>query len=167
MANTLASQIAGGNFIIEGTPIYKYGQLAGTYKPGTFVYMSAAGVWTVIDADTAGTIIMNYGVVGYKERILSTGAISTIDDAYATTDTGVPILVGFEGGKGEFVAWIDDPAATIFEEGTFVVSETEGCIETGAGVTAKLAAGDPKAPITNIHTLVTGDRYMHARWAAA
>lgn len=165
MANTLASNISAA-FIIKGTPIYEYGQLASTYSVGYWVYESATGTWTAIDADTAGTIIMNYGCVGYKERILSTGAKSSIDTAYATTDTGVPILVGFEEGAGEFVAYIDDPGGAILKNATFVVSETESAIETGAGVTAKLAAGDPKAPVTNVHALASGDLFMHARWMA-
>ena len=164
MANTLASHIC-ASFIIEGTPIYEYGMLASTYSVGDYVYESSSGVWTVIDADTAGTIIMRYGVVGYKERILSTGAASTIDTAYATTDTAVPILVGFVDGYGIFVSSIDDPAATIQKNSLFVVSETEGTIETGAGVTAKLAAGDPITGITNVEVLVTGDVFMKARWA--
>ena len=163
MPNTIASNIS-AHFIIEGTPIYEYGKLASTYSPGHFVYESATGTWTEIDADTAATIIMRYGVVGYKERILATGAKSSIDTAYATTDTGVPILVGFREGEGVFVAHIDDPAATIQKNGLFVVSETAGTIETGAGVTAKLAAGDPITGITNVDVLVTGDLYMKARW---
>ena len=163
MVNNLASNVS-AHFIIEGTPIYEYGQLASTYSPGHFVYESSTGTWTEIDADTAGTIIMKYAVVGYKERILSTGAKSSIDTAYATTDTGVPILVGFREGEGVFVAHIDDPAATIQKNGIFAASETAGTIETGAGITAKLAAGDPQSGITNIEVLVSGDDYMKARW---
>ena len=164
MVNNLASDIS-AHFIIEGTPIYEYGKLASTYSVGHFVYESSAKVWTEIDADTTGTIIMRYAVVGYKERILSTGAKSTIDTAYATTDTGVPILVGFREGEGVFVAHIDDPAGTIQRNALFAVSETAGTIETGAGITAKLAAGDSPTGITNIDVLVSGDDYMKARWA--
>ena len=162
MANTLASHIS-ASFIIMGDPIYRYGQLASTYSVGDFVYESAAGTWTVIDADTAATLIMGYGVVGYKERILSTGAKSSIDSPYATTDTGVPILIGFHG-YGEFVCSCDDPAGAILTKGLFVSSETEGTIETGAGVTAKLAAGDPPTGIYNIRPLANGDVFMHAAW---
>ena len=163
MANTLASHIS-AHFIIEGTPIYEYGKLASTYSVGDFVYESSTGTWTVIDADTAGTIIMKMAVVGYKERILSTGAKSSIDTAYATTDTGVPILVGFREGEGVFVCSIDDPGGAILKNALFVVSETEGTIETGAGVTAKLAAGDPITGITNVNALASGDVFMKARW---
>jgi len=163
MVNNLASNVS-AHFIIEGTPIYVPGQLASTYSPGHFVYESAAGTWTEIDADTAGTIIMRYGVVGYKERILSTGAKSSIDTAYATTDTGVPILIGFREGEGVFVAHIEDPGGAILRNALFVVSDTAGCIETGAGVTAALAAGDPITGITNVEALVSGDDYMKARW---
>ena len=74
--------------------------------------------------------------------------------------------MGFEEGAGEFVAYIDDPGGAILKNATFVVSETESAIETGAGVTAKLAAGDPKAPVTNVHALASGDLFMHARWMA-
>lgn len=163
MANTLASNIS-AHFIIEGTPIYLYGKLASTYGVGLFVYESGAGTFTVIDADTAATILFKYGVIGYKERILSTGAKSTIDTLYATTDTGVPILIGFREGEGVFVCKIEDPAATILRNGLFVVSDTEGVIETHTNVTAALAAGDPITGITNVNTLVTGDLYMKARW---
>jgi len=165
MANTLASDIS-AHFIIEGDPIYEYGQLASTYSVGDYVYESSAGTWTVIDADTAGTILFRYAVVGYKERILSTGAKSSIDTAYAVTDTGVPILVGFRGGDGIFVSSIDDPGGSIRKNALFVVSETEGTIETAAAVTAKLAAGDPITGITNVEALVTGDVFMKARWAS-
>ena len=163
MANTLASNI-NAHFIIEGTPIYIYGKVASTYSPGVFVYESAAGVFTVIDADTAATILFKYAVLGYKERILATGAKSSIDSAYATTDTGIPILVGFREGEGVFVCKIEDPAATILRNGLFVVSDTEGVIETHTNVTAALAAGDPITGITNVNTLLTGDLYMKARW---
>ena len=163
MANTIASNI-NANFIIEGTPIYLYGKLASTYGVGLFVYESSAGVFTVIDADTGATLLFKYGVIGYKERILSTGAKSTIDTLYATTDTGVPILIGFREGEGVFVCKIEDPGATILRNGLFVVSDTEGVIETHTNVTAALAAGDPITGITNVNTLVTGDLYMKARW---
>ena len=163
MANTLASNIS-AHFIIEGTPIYEYGKLASTYGVGHFVYESSTGVWTEVDADTAGTLIMRYAVVGYKERILSTGAKSSIDTAYATTDTGVPILIGFREGEGVFVAHIDDPGGAILKNALFAMSETAGTIETGAGVTAKLAAGDPITGITNVNALASGDLYMKARW---
>lgn len=164
MANTLASNISAA-FIIEGTPIYEYGKLASTYSVGDYIYESSTGTWTVVDADTAATLLFRPAVVGYKERILSTGAKSSIDTAYATTDTGVPILVGFVDGYGVFVSSIDDPAGTIQKNALFVISETEGTIETGAGVTAKLAAGDPVTGITNVEVLVTGDVFMKARWA--
>lgn len=163
MVNNLASDI-GSSFIIEGTPIYLYGKLASTYSPGHFVYESSAGVFTEVDADTGGTLLFKFGCVGYKERILSTGAASTIDTAYATTDTGVPILIGFREGEGVFIAHIDDPAATVLRNGLFTMSETAGTIETHTDVTTKLAAGDPITGITNVETLVSGDDYMKARW---
>ena len=165
MANTIASNIS-ASFIIKGTPIYLYGQLASTYGVGYWVYESSAGTFTVIDADTAATLIMKMGCVGYKERILATGAKSSIDTAYATTDTGVPILVGFEEGSGEFVCFIDDPGGAILRNSLFVSSETEAALETGAGVTAKLAAGDPPTGVTNVVALANGDLYMHARWTS-
>ena len=165
MANTLASHIS-ASFIIKGTPLYLYGKLASTYSVGDFVYESSAGTFTVIDADTAATILFKLGVVGYKERILSTGAKSSIDTAYATTDTGVPILVGFEEGAGEFVCSIEDPGAGVLRNGLFTTSDTEGTIETHTNVTAGLAAGDPITGITNVVALVSGDVFMHARWSS-
>lgn len=164
MANTLASNIS-ASFIIAGTPKYEYGQLAGAYSVGDVVFESAAGVWTQYDADEATHIIMRYGIVGYKERILATGAKSSIDTAYATTDTGVPILVGFYGDECEFVCHITDPGGAIRKNALFLTSSTAGTLQTGAGVTAALAAGDPISGITNVHALANGDTYMHARWA--
>ena len=165
MAHTIASTVAGGNFIIKGTPLYLYGQLAGTYKPCTAVYESSAGTFTVVDADTAATLNYRPMIVGYKERILSTGAKSSIDTAYATTDTGVPILIGFADGEGQFVLWIEDPGADVFRNGRFLVSDTEGTYEALSAVAAA-AAGDTEANFSNVDQLVTGDRYMKARWTA-
>jgi len=164
MANTLASLVS-AHFIIEGTPIYEYGMLASTYSPGHLVYESAAGVWTEIDSSTGTTLYYRMGIVGYKERILSTGAKSSIDTAYATTDTGVPILVGFREGEGVFVMHIEDPGGTMFKNLIFVVSDTGGTLEGGdAAVTTALAAGTPGTGITNVEKLVSGDVYMKARW---
>ena len=164
MANDLASKIS-ASFIIEGTPIYKYGQLAGTYSVSDFVYESSKGIWTVVDADTAATLNYKASVVGYKERILSTFAKSSIDSAYATTDTGVPILVGFEGGKGEFVAHIEDPGAYVGSNARFLISDTEGVYEALSAVAAA-AAGDTEGNFTNVNPLASGDTYMHARMTA-
>lgn len=164
MANTLASHIS-ASFIIKGTPIYAYGTLASTYSVGQAVYQAAAGtnVWTVVDADTAATLNYRAAIIGYKERILSTGAASTIDTAYATTDTGVPILIGFEEGAGEFVCKIEDPAAHVGVNARFCVSDTEGVYEALTAVAAS-AAGDTEAPFTNVEELVSGDLFMKARW---
>lgn len=163
MANTIPSNIS-AHFIIEGTPIYLYGKLASTYGVGVFVYESSAGTFTVIDADTAATILFKYGIVGYKERILANGAKSSIDTAYLTTDTGVPILIGFREGEGVFVCKIEDPGTGVLRNGLFVVSDTEGVIETHTNVTAALVAGDPITGITNVNALESGDEYMKARW---
>lgn len=163
MANTLASNIC-ASFIICGDPIYLYGMLASTYGVGDLVYESAAGVWTAVDSSTAATLYYRIGVVGYKERILSNGAISTIDTAYAITDTGVPILVGFHG-YGEFVMHIEDPGGEMFRNLGFVISDTERTLEGGDGdVTTALAAGTPGTGITNVNVLASGDLYMKARW---
>lgn len=163
MVNTLASHIAAA-FIIEGTPIYAYGQLASTYTVGLCVYESAKDTWTVVDADTAGTLDYRPCIIGYKERILSTGASSTIDDAYATTDTGVPILIGFVDGYGTFVIAIDDPANHVGRNARWLISETEGVYEALTAV-AKSAAGDTEANFTNAEVLVSGDVFMKARWS--
>lgn len=164
MPNTTASAIS-ASFIIKGTPIYAYGQLASTYSPGDFVYESAADTWTVVDADTAATLNYRPCCVGYKERILSTGAASTIDTAYATSDTGVPILIGFEEGEGEFVAHIEDPGAHVGRNARFVISDTEGVYEALSAVAAT-AAGDTEGNITNVEALVSGDTFMKARMTA-
>ena len=159
MANTLASNIS-ASFIITGTPIYKYGKLAGTYSVGQAVYESSAGTYTVVDADTGPTLNYKPGIIGYKERILATGAKSSIDTTYATTDTGVPILIGFHG-YGEFVCKIEDPAATLYKNARFLISDTEGVYEALTAVAAA-AAGDTEAAFYNVDTLVTGDLFMKA-----
>ena len=164
MANTLASHIS-ASFIIKGTPIYDYGKLASTLSPGDIVYEASAKLWTLVDADTGATLNYRAAVVGYKERILSTGAKSSIDTAYATTDTGVPILLGFEEGSGEFVCHIEDPANDVFKNARFTFSDTPNVLEALTAVAAS-AAGDTEANITNVHQLVTGDLYMHARMIA-
>jgi hypothetical protein len=156
MADTLASNVS-ASFIIIGDPIYKYGMLAGTYSPGDAVYESSAGTWTHVDADTAATLNYKPGIVGYKERILSTGAKSSIDSAYATTDTGVPILIGFHG-YGEFVCHIEDPAADVFHNARWCISDTEGVYEALTAVAAS-AAGDTEAQFYNIDQLESGDTY--------
>ena len=163
MANTIASHIS-ASFIIQGTPIYDYGKVASTYSPGDCVYQAADGTWSHIDADTtAASLDYKVAVVGYKERILSTGAKSSIDTAYATTDTGIPILLGFQEGSGEFVCHIEDPAATVYSNGRFLASNTAGVFEALTAVAAS-AAGDTEAPFSNVDTLLTGDLYMKARW---
>ena len=162
MANTIASNIS-ASFIIEGTPIYDYGKVAGTYSTGDIVYQAADGTWTHVDQAVAASLDYRTAIVGYKERILSTGAKSSIDTAYATTDTGIPILTGFVDGYGEFVCHIENPGATVYSNARFLFSNTAGTVEALTAV-AGSAAGDPEAPFTNRDTLVTGDLYMHARW---
>ena len=159
MANTLASHIS-ASFIITGTPIYDYGALASTYSPGDIVYQTADGTWTHADQDVAASLNYKLGIVGYKERILSTFAKSSIDSAYATTDTGVPILLGFHG-YGEFVCHIEDPGATVYSHGRFLISDTAGTAEA-LGAVAFSAAGDTEGAFYNVDTLVTGDTYMKA-----
>ena len=164
MANTLASHIS-ASFIIYGTPIYDYGQLASTLSPGDVVYEASAKLWTLVDADTGATLDYKASVVGYKERILATGAKSSIDSAYATTDTGVPILIGFIGGTGEFVCHIEDPANYVGRNARFTFSDTPNVLEALTAVAAS-AAGDTEANITNVVPLESGDTYMHARMTA-
>lgn len=164
MANTLASHIS-ASFIISGTPIYDYGKLASTLSPGDIVYEASAKLWTLTDADTAATLNYKGSVVGYKERILSTFAKSSIDSAYATTDTGVPILIGFQEGSGEFVCHIADPGNYVGREARFVFSSTPNVLDALTAVAAS-AAGDPEPNITNVVPLANGDTYMHARMTA-
>ena len=164
MANTLASHIS-ASFIIKGTPIYDYGQLASGLSPGDIVYEASAKLWTLVDADTGATLNYRASVVGYKERILASGAKSSIDTAYLTTDTGVPILLGFEEGAGEFVCHIEDPGNDVFRNARFTFSDTPNVLEALTAVAAA-AAGDTEANITNVVPLISGDLYMHARMNA-
>ncbi len=163
MTNTLASHIS-ASFIIAGEPIYDYGQLASTLKPGDIVYEASAKLWTLVDADTAATLNYKASVVGYKERILATGAKSSIDTAYATTDTGVPILIGCYGFV-EFVCHIEDPQNDLFRNARFTFSDTPNVLE-GLTAVAAAGAGDTEPNITNVVPLVSGDTYMHARMTA-
>jgi hypothetical protein len=162
MVDTLASNVS-AHFIIEGDPIYLYGKLAGTYSVGQAVYESASGTFTVVDADTVATLDYKCMIVGYKERILSTGAKSTIDTAYATTDTGVPILVGFKGGAGICVVKIEDPGAAVYRNARWLISNTEGVYEALTAVAAS-AAGDTEAPFGNVDELESGDLFAAMRW---
>ena len=158
----LASTIS-ASFIIEGTPIYRYGTLAAAYSVGQFVYESAAGVFTIVDSDTAATLLSQPMCIGYKERILSTGAASTIDSPYATTDTGVPILIGFVDGEGIFVAKIEDPGGDLQRGNQFIAAATvAGDIKIQSA--AELAAGDPNYRITNDEYVADTSTYMRARW---
>ena len=160
----LASTVS-ASFIIEGTPIYLYGQLAAAYSVGMWVYESSAGVFTIIDSDTAATLISQPMCVGYKERILSTGAASTIDSAYATTDTGVPILIGFVDGEGIFVAKIEDPGGDLQRGNEFTPAATvAGDIHLQNAT--ELAAGDPNYHITNNGYVADSSTFMEARWKA-
>lgn len=158
----LASTISAA-FIIEGTPVYRFGKLAAGYYVGMWVYESSAGVFTVIDSDTAATLISQPMCIGYKERILANGAISTIDTVYLTTDTGVPILIGFVDGEGIFVAKIEDPGGDLQRGNEFTPAATvAGDIHLQNAT--ELAAGDPNYHITNDEYVADTSTFMRARW---
>lgn len=166
MANTIASTVAGGNFIVKGTPLYLYGQLATGLSPGDSVYESSADTFTLTDADTGGTLNYRAAIVGYKERILASGAKSNIDTAYLTTDTGVPILIGFADGEGQFVCHIEAPGGSgINRNARFLASDTPNVFEALTAVAAS-AAGDTEANFTNVEILDATDTYALMRWTA-
>ena len=91
MAKTLASLVgdrilhnAGGKYVhVES------GKLAGAYSPGTTVYESSTGIWSVRTA-SAGHLTRMGVILDQAELDVTTWARRTIDSAYATNDV-VPI----------------------------------------------------------------------------
>jgi len=87
MAKTLASHV--GDRILHN-PSGKYvhwewGKLADAYSPGTTVYESATGTWTVRTA-SAGHLTRMGVIMDKAELDLTTWARRTIDDAYTAND---------------------------------------------------------------------------------
>ncbi|MFX0208515.1 MAG: hypothetical protein ACFFDT_21200 [Candidatus Hodarchaeota archaeon] len=158
MATTLASTL-GSNIILEGEDhaIIERGKLASTYSPGDWVYKTAAGTWTHIDSDgAAASQVVKPALVGYKERILSTGAQSTIDTAYTTSDI-VPIIKGFKMGTGRVIGKIADPGAAVYANNKWVVSATAGVLELGNAT--DYGAGMVEADVFNDIDVGNGDTY--------
>ncbi len=160
MANTTAATIATSS-PIEGEDhmIKTDGKSAATCKPGDLMVQTGAGVWTLAISTTALHAQMFCGVVGYRERILASGAQSTINDNYEIGDL-FPVITGFKMGKGLLVIKITDPAGTIYPQHGFVLGAVSGDAELSN--TTDLGGGFVQQRFTNIQTLLTGDLYMLA-----
>lgn len=157
MAIVLASTL-GSNIILEGEDhaIIERGLLAAAMNPGSWVYKTAAGTWTALDSDTAACQIVKPALVGYRERILATGAQSTVDDDYTTSEL-VPIIKGFKMGKGRVIGKIADPGAAVLGPHKWVCSATAEVLELGN--TTDFAAGMVDAGVYNYGDVGNGDTY--------
>jgi hypothetical protein len=108
------SQIATDSIVLEGKDRVKYlsGKLAGSYYPGTCVYLSAADTWTQ-SAGTTATNYKVYGFVEFKKRTSSTFGEVDIDTAYTDgTAINVEIVVGPQDGTIKIAALCLNLSAT-------------------------------------------------------
>lgn len=70
----------------RGAKILHNQVLASTYGIGDIVYKTAAGTWTHADHATAGSLVVELGIVcGPADRITA-GAVKTMDDAFTATE---------------------------------------------------------------------------------
>ena len=96
------SEYCTDSIVLEGKDRVKklYGKLAAQYYPGTFVYMSAAGVWTAASGSVSfNNAKRNLGLLEFTKRTSSTFGEVDID-TYITdgTQRNCEIIVGpFDG----------------------------------------------------------------------
>lgn len=157
MANTTASAIS-SHSPIEGEDhmIKVDGKSAAACKPGDLMVQTGAGTWTKAISSTAAHTLQKCGIVAYRERILSTGAQSTIDDEYAIGDI-FPVILGFKMGTGRAIVKITDPTATVYPNHYWNLGATAGDAEQAN--TTDLAAGIARLDMVNVETIVSGDTY--------
>lgn len=157
MVNNLASDIA-AHSPIEGEDhmIKVDGKSAAACKPCDLMVQTGAGTWTKAISTTAAHTLQKCGIVGYRERILSTGAQSTIDDEYSIGDI-FPVILGFKMGTGRVIVAITDPVATVYPNHYWNLGAVAG--EAEQANTADLAAGIARLDMVNVETIVSGDDY--------
>lgn len=155
MVNDLASDIS-GHTPIEGEDhmIKDEGKSAATCKPGDLMVQTGAATWTLAISTTAAHTVQKCSVVGYRERILATGAQSTIDSLYQIGDI-FPLIKGFKMGKGRLIVSITDPVATVYPNHKWVLGAVNG--EAEIANTTDLGAGFVELDMVNVETLVSGD----------
>ena len=157
MVNNLASDISSSN-PVEGEDhmIKEEGTSAATCKPGDLMVKTGAATWTLAISTTAPHSLQKCSIVGYRERILATGAQSTIDDAYQIGDI-FPLIKGMKMGKGRVIVKITDPVATVYENHYWHTAAVAGDAEMAN--TLDLTAGIAKLDFVNVETIVSGDDY--------
>lgn len=157
MVNDLASDISAFS-PIEGEDhmIKEDGKSAAACKPGDLMVKTGAGTWTLAISTTAAHTVQKCSVVGYRERILASGAQSTIDSEYAIGDL-FPLIKGMKMGKGRVIVSITDPAATVYENHKWVLGAVNG--EAEIANTTDLGAGFVEQDFVNVETIVSGDDY--------
>ena len=107
------------------------GEVAGAYKPGDVVYESAAGIWTQVTTSVGN--LNRVGVLGFKPRVVA-GVAKTIDDAYSTGDSRIPIY-----GTGVVTAQITDQGASRLRGVKLMYSTTAGALTVFAATEQVLA----------------------------
>jgi len=157
MANTTASAIS-AHSPVEGEDhmIKVDGKSAAACKPGDLMVQTGAGTWTKAISTTAAHTLQKCAIVLYRERILATGAQSTIDTQYEIGDI-FPLCKGFKMGKGRAIVKITNPAATVYENHYWNLGAVAGDAEMAN--TTDLAAGIARLDMVNVETLVSGDTY--------
>jgi len=157
MVNNLASDISSSS-PVEGEDhmIKEDGISAATCKPCDLMVKTGAGTWTLAISTTAAHTLQKCSIVGYRERILTTGAQSTIDDAYQINDL-FPLIKGMKMGKGLVIVKITDPVATVYGNHYWNLGAVAGDAEMAN--TVDLTAGIAKLDFVNVETIVSGDDY--------
>ena len=168
MSNTAHSQITAGT-VISGTPMIRWTNLASTYKPADWVYLTAAVTATHLDSDSA--TICNFVKpfqLEFKPRIIGTTmARKDADDTYLATDL-VPVILGIRVPAFiTTVAKVTNPGGTKFAGHAFMASTTAGDIALMADWTAS-STFYPRIRFIingfNPDTIVNNDTYMKFTW---
>ena len=157
MVNTLASDISPMSPVEGEDHMIKEDGISGAdCSPGDLMVKTSAGTWTKAISTTAEHTVQKCSVVGYRERILSTGAQSTIDSVYTAGDV-FPLIKGFKMGKGRVVVNITTPAVTVYTNHKWNLGAVAGEAEM-ANVT-DLGAGFVELDMENVDTIINGDLF--------
>lgn len=70
----------------HGAKILHNQKLAGAYGIGDAVYKTGAGTWTHADKDTAGSLLMEIGIVCGPAQRVTAGVMKTMDDTFLATE---------------------------------------------------------------------------------
>ena len=167
MANTAHSQISAAT-VISGTPMIRWTNLASTYKPADWVYLTAAITATHLDSDTAICNFSKPFQLEFKPRIIGTTmARKDSDDTYLATDL-VPVILGSR--VPAFITTVaknTDPSGTKYAGHGFMASATAGDIALMADWTASTTFYPRTRFIINgfnTDTIGASDTYMKFTW---